>query len=317
MLLSTTTPAFVAKHAKPHINNEYMLGNNKPKYHNILKLNEIQGKVNNSNIGNQGIDNKGDSQAYGQSGMSREAYENQGQGNSEEEEYYRKMYEEEMIRQNAMNNNQNQVKNPQVHQQQHQQNTLNKNNNQTSSNPNSVNNYEYNQMNYLKNKAANQQSNITTSGYNFNPQQNNKKSDNTSQQNNTFNPQNDFNHLIKNKKQEQQMLYKNFLDSQVKERTNLKDNYKVNEFVSLNKKDPQPQTNPYTGKKYEIGSTNLGNNIISPGNYYSMPTPQAYNYQDRPVVMKNDQNNQGNNSKVNPKQSNSVNLQLAGNSIMK
>ena len=71
------------------------------------------------------------------------------------------------------------------------------------------------------------------------------------QNNSNLNQQYDFNNLLKNKKYEQQMQYKNFLDSQVmikfikvKDRSNFKDNFKVNEFIGLNKKDRNLQTNP-------------------------------------------------------------------------
>ena len=72
------------------------------------------------------------------------------------------------------------------------------------------------------------------------------------QNNSNLNQQYDFNNLLKNKKYEQQMQYKNFLDSQVmikfikvKDRSNFKDNFKVNEFIGLNKKDRNLQTNPF------------------------------------------------------------------------
>jgi hypothetical protein len=144
-------------------------------------------------------------------------------------------------------------------------NLPNLNNNNYSSNnyaSNNNSNYINNNNNNLNSNNTNNYSNNTNPNPNPNPNPNN----------NYYNPQlSDQDLANRSKKFEQQLQYKNFLDSQVStNRSNRsQSSAKVYENRHIPKRNNEPSINPFSTKNYEFGSSNLNvNPILNPMNNY-------------------------------------------------
>jgi len=155
------------------------------------------------------------------------------------------------------------------------------NNLPTPTNSNSLNNnntISYEQSNYPQ-STSNRNYNPNPSNYNSNFKENynvlnlennentNKlmKQNSNNQNNNVISLQSD--QELRNRKYEKQAIYKNYLDSQISNRSqSLGKNY---EYKYISKKNTEISSNPFSSKNYEFGKSNLNHNpILNPSNNY-------------------------------------------------
>jgi len=168
---------------------------------------------------------------------------------------------------NVENYNNHMYGNPQYESNSNANPNSNPNINNYNPSPYPDNNANTNNNNYIPN--VNNNNYIPSNNYSSN-NQSNTNNQNQNENNSFHNPQltlTDYNTSMKNRKHEQQQAYKNYLDSQVSNRSNRSQSSASR--VIPQKKNNEPKANPFSNKNYEFGSSNLGHNpILNPTNNY-------------------------------------------------